>query len=293
MITKDKDYLFIIIKNLFLVFLLVITLYPFLNVLAESFNEAQDTMLGGVTIFPRKPTLNNYVHLLKKPVMAKAFMNSILRTVLGVVSVVLANATVAFVLSRKDFMFRRQMNFIWVLTMYVSGGLLPGYFLMRSLGLLNNFHVYWLPWGASAYYMIIMRTFMQQLPDSLVEAAQIEGADYFTIFWKLIIPLSTPVIATIALFTVVDQWNQWFDTFLFNPSNVDLTTLQYELMKNLQSSNMSASAAKAGGGQQAAIISPRAIRAAMTVLVSVPIMLVYPFVQRYFVSGLTIGAVKG
>lgn len=292
MTEKATNMVFDTVRNIVLIFLLVITLYPFLNIIAISFNDAQDTIRGGIKLWPRIFTLHNYSKLLSQPRMAIAFGNSILRLIVGVTSAIICNSMVAYVLTRKNFIFRKQLNFLYIFTMYVSGSLIPTYFLFRYLGLINNFNVYWIPWGVVPYYMIVMRTYMQGLPESLIEAAKVEGADDFKIYWKIIMPLSMPVLATIALFTAVDQWNSWFDTFLFAPKK-SLTTVQYEMQRILGATQSSGGQKPAGGGQRTASINPKAIRAAMTVIASVPIMMVYPFAQRYFVSGLTIGGVKG
>lgn len=292
MTENTSNKIFDTIKNIILIFILIITLYPFLNIIAISLNEASDTIAGGITIFPRKFTLYNYEKLLKMPIMSTAFLNSVLRTVIGVVAAILANSMVAYVLSNKRFLFRKQLNFLYVLTMYISGGLIPTYFLMRNLGLINSFHAYWIPWGVVPYYMIVIRTYMQGLPGSLMEAAEVEGANDFQVYYKIVMPLAKPVLATIALFTAVDQWNVWFDTFLYNSSKTELTTFQYEMQRMLQSAGTSGKKMP-GDDSRSGSISPKALRAAMTVIVSLPIMCVYPFAQRYFVTGLTIGGVKG
>jgi putative aldouronate transport system permease protein len=180
--------------------------------------------------------------------------------------------------------------------MYIDGGLVPTYFLMRSLKLTNSFWVYVLPGLVSAFNLIVIRTYIAGLSESYVESARIDGAGEFTIFLRIILPLCKPVLATIALFIAVDNWNAWFDTFLYNSANAQLSTLQYELMKVLQSANtMSGSLLQALSRAAAGTtntVTPRAIRATMTIIVSVPIVAVYPFLQRYFVHGLTLGGIK-
>ncbi len=290
MTEKTTNMIFDIVKNIVLLCLLVITLYPFLNIIAVSFNDAQDSIRGGIKLWPRIPTLYNYTKLLTQPRMGIAFFNSVLRLVIGVTSAVICNSMVAFVLTRKNYIFRKQLNMMYIFTMYVSGSLIPTYFLFRAIGLINSFNVYWIPWGVVPYYMIVMRTYMQGLPESLIEAAKVEGANDFMIYRKIIMPLSMPVLATIALFTAVDQWNSWFDTFLF-ATKLNLTTIQFEMQRILGAAQ-SSGGKKVGGGQTASI-NPKALKAAMTVIACLPIMCLYPFAQRYFVSGLTIGGVKG
>ncbi|QEN04121.1 carbohydrate ABC transporter permease [Thiospirochaeta perfilievii] len=295
MTEKTSNIIFDSIKLFVLIFLLIITLYPFLNLLAISFNEAQDTAKGGITLFPRVFSTASYRTLFRLPELFTGFVNSVLRTVIGSVTQVFSCAMIAYVLSRKSFPLRKPLSLLWIFTMYVSGGLIPYYFLMRSLGLLNNFHIYWIPGLTSAFTIIVIRTYIIGLPESLIEAAKVEGAGEFRIFMQIILPLAIPVLATMALFAAVDHWNSWVDTWLFNPKKKELTTLQYELMKKLSSTN-SSKAGKLGAaakrGSRSGGTTPKSIRAAMTMIAAVPIMLVYPFLQKYFVTGLTLGGVK-
>jgi len=296
--TKD-DIIFDSVKILLLLFLCIVTLYPFLNTLAIAFNEPMDTLRGGITLLPRKFTFMNFKDILKDEFIGLAFINSAARTIISALIQTFCTAMVAYSLARKKFVLRVPIAVIYVVTMYVDGGLIPTYFLYRKLGLINNFHVYWIPGLTTAWNMLVIRTYMRGLSDSLIESAELEGANDFWIFIKIILPLSLPVLATIILFTAVWQWNYWFDTFVFNSSDINLTTLQYELMKKVQSANAAISntsmsdvfskAANQSGNQ----VTPRSLRAAMTIVVSLPIIMVYPFLQRYFVTGLSIGGVKG
>lgn len=208
-------------------------------------------------------------------------------------------AMVAYALSRTGYVLRVPLATLYVITMYVDGGLIPTYFLFRELGLINSFHVYWIPGLTTAWNMLIIRTYIRGLSDSFIESAKLDGAGEFTIFLRVIMPLCMPVLATIILFTAVWQWNYWWDTFIFNSSKVQLTTLQYELMKKIQSANSAFSGSSMSDAfsnaqdQTGNQVTPKSIRAAMTVVVSMPIIMVYPFLQRYFVTGLTIGGIKG
>ncbi|MFW5776114.1 MAG: carbohydrate ABC transporter permease [Spirochaetota bacterium] len=293
-----QDYAFDAIKVLLLLTLVVVTLYPFLNVLAISLNDPRDTMRGGIKLWPRVFSLVNYEDILAGQNMAIATRNSVGRTVISALVQTFCTAMVAYTLSRREYVFRIPIAIIYVVTMYVDGGLIPTYFLFRSLGLINSFHVYWLPGLTVAFNMLIIRTYIRGISESFVESAKMEGANDFWIFMRIILPLSVPVLATIVLFTAVWQWNHWWDTFIFNSSKTHLTTLQYELMKKIQSANAAMSGTSmqdafsrgAGSGSQ---VTPASLRAAMTIVVSVPIILIYPFLQRYFIHGLTIGGVKG
>ena len=175
--------------------------------------------------------------------------------------------------------------------MYVSGGLIPEYLVIRNLGLINNFAVYILPGLISAFNVIVMRSFMDGLPEALYESAKIDGANDWTTFYKIVMPLCLPVVATISLFIAVGQWNSWFDTYLYARGNNSMTTLQYELMKIIDnaSSNVDINNPLL---QNASKSNPQSIKMAITMVATIPILLVYPFVQKYFVTGMTLGAVK-
>ena len=274
--------------------IVIITLYPFLNVLALSFNQSQDSTRGLNMIWPRVFTLDNYKTLLRYDNLPNAALISVLRTVIGTVVGVLSAATLAYTLSRKDFIFRRFLGAAFVLTMYVSGGMIPWYLLIINLGLANNFWVYILPGLIGVWNVIVIRSFMDNLPHELQESAMLDGAGDFMIFSRIIFPLCLPVLATVSLWIAVFQWNSWFDTFLFNTRSPHLSTLQFELFKIIDNTNPG----QAQGSQlrtdivNAAFVTPMSVRMACTIVVTVPILLVYPFIQKYFVSGMTLGAVK-
>ncbi len=293
---KWDDRIFDTCNYIFLTLVFIVTLYPFLNVLAVSLNDSTDTVRGGIYIWPREFTLDNYKAIFEYDYLVTGFINSVLRTVIGTALGVLSSAMVAFTLSRADFQGRKFVSTILVLTLYFSGGLIPGYMLMRELSLINSFWVYVLPGMVNAFNIIIVRSFMDGLPYSLQESAKIDGANDFSIFWRIVLPLCTPVLATIALFVAVGQWNSWFDTYLYNSSNPSLTTLQYELMKILQNTTMGAADVNqfrgTAGEEVAAKVSPESIKMAISMVTIIPILLVYPFVQRFFVQGMTLGAVK-
>ena len=197
----------------------------------------------------------------------------------------------AYIVSRKDFVFKKFLTILYVLTMYVNAGLIPGYLLIKNLGLLNSFWVYIIPGMVSAFNMIVIRTFMNGIPDSLAESAEVDGAGHMRIFIQIILPLCKPVLATVALFIAVGQWNSWFDAMLYNSFNENLTTLQYELMK-LLSSVSSQSGNIDALKNTGSMVTPMSVRAATTIVTSIPIICLYPWLQRYFVAGLTIGGVK-
>mgnify|MGYP002403823778 CR=1 FL=1 len=279
----------------FMVVLAVVTLYPFLNTLAISFNAGNDTLRGGIFLWPRVWTDQNYNAVFAGGTIYHAFWISVARTALATVLSLFLTSMVAYALSRKEYVFRKQVTLLIVLTMYFNAGLIPVYFLIKDLGLLNHFLVYIVPGLISAFNMIVIRTFMQSLPDGLIESAKIDGAGDFRTYLSIILPLCQPVLATVALFVAVGSWNSWFDTFLYASSKQNLSTLQYELMKLLSSSMISnSSPAVSSGADPSArnLITPVSIRAAITIVASVPILVVYPFLQKYFVHGLQLGGVK-
>ena len=290
-----EPILFNTFNTIFMIMLVAVTLYPFLNTIVVSFNAGNDTIRGGLYLWPREFTLQNYKAVFASGTIYNAFLVSVARTVLSTVLNIFLTSMLAYTLSRRDYVFRKLITTIFVLTMYFNAGLIPGYFLIKDLHLINSFWVYVLPSLISAFNLIVIRTYIYTIPEALIESAKIDGAGEFKIFWKVIFPLCTPVLATIALFVAVGAWNTWFDAFLYTSSRQELSTLQYELMKLLSSSmnaNSNPSVANGVGTEIATQVTPISIRAAVTIVASVPILVVYPFMQKYFVVGLNVGSVK-
>ncbi|REE69696.1 putative aldouronate transport system permease protein [Paenibacillus taihuensis] len=276
--------------------LAVITLYPFLNTLAVSFNPGNDTLRGGIYLWPRVWTDQNYRAVFIGGTIYHAFWVSVARTLIATVLSLFLTSMLAYTVSRKEYVFRKPVTIIIVMTMYFNAGLIPSYFLIKDLHLLNSFMVYIVPGLISAFNMIVIRTYIQTLPDGLIESAKVDGAGDFRTFFSIIMPLCQPVLATVALFVAVGQWNSWFDTFLYASSKQNLSTLQYELMKLLSSASFSNSNPAVVNGNNATaalnMVTPISIRAAITIVASVPILVVYPFLQKYFVHGMQLGSVK-
>jgi putative aldouronate transport system permease protein len=290
--TTLGNKIFTICNTTFLILFVVVTLYPILNTVAISFNDALDAVRGDIYLWPRKFSIANYATVFKRETLIIGAWNTVLRTILGTLTALVANALLAYVVSRKRFLFKRSLSLFWVVTMYVNGGMIPVLVLYRDLHLSNSFWVYIIPGMVSAFNMLVLRTFMVGIPDSLEESAQLDGAGYMTIFVRIISPLCKPVYATIALFVAVYHWNSWFDAMLYNRMKVEYTTLQYELMKLLSSASQQSSGVTTGSMNVAAAVTPQSIRSAATIVTIVPIVCLYPFLQRYFVTGLTIGGVK-
>lgn len=293
---KLEPIIFYTINTLIMLLIAFIMLYPFWNTVAVSFNDAMDSLKGGITFFPRKFSTYSYQTVFKNELLATAAINSVLRTLLSTALGVFVSALIGYVLSRNEFVWRKFATGFFLVTMYVSGGLIPSYFLIKDLHLLNTFWVYILPTLVSVFNVIIVKSFIQQLPESLVEAGKVDGAGYFTCFIHIILPCCKPVLATIALWCAVGAWNSWFDTFLYCSSVDKLTTLQYEMMKMLSSAMNSGAQRDPAAllqGQTVSMVTPASMRSAVTVVAAVPILVVYPFLQKYFVKGVMLGAVKG
>jgi len=290
-----EDVIFDTCNIIFMVILSVFMLYPFLNQIAISLNSATDTVKGGIYLWPREFTWNNYEYVFNQASIIQAIIVSVARTVIGTGVGLLCTAMVAYAIAQEKFVFKKSITILFIMTMYFNGGLIPTFLLMRDLHLIGTFWVYVIPGLISAFNLIIMRSFIEGLPKSIFEQARIDGAGDFRVFFQIVLPLSLPVIATVALFVAVGQWNQWFDVFLYNSSNKELTTLQYELMKVLQNTATSSGdwqSAQANGEHAANTVTPKSIQATMTIVASLPIICVYPFLQKYFVKGMTLGAVK-
>jgi len=279
----------------FIMILVVIaTRYPLWNTLVISFNDALDSIKGGIYLWPRKWTLYNYQSIFRNDTVFRAFLVSVSRTVLTTILNVFFSGLLAYILSRKEFVFRRFLTVFMVMTMYINAGLIPQYFLYRSLGLINTFWVYIIPSMVGAFNVIVIRTYINSLPASLVESAKIDGAGEMTIYFNIIIPMCLPVLATVALWVAVGAWNSWFDSYIFAPKQ-ELSTLQYEMMKIIASSMQMGvkqpDYLTEASQQSRNTVTPNSLRAAMTIVATVPVLVVYPFLQKYFVT-VNIGSVK-
>jgi putative aldouronate transport system permease protein len=295
-LSKLEDRIFNTVNLILMLLIAACMFYPFWNTIAISFNEATDTVRGGVALLPRRFTLQNYKAVFASGTIYNAFFISVARTVINTITSVFFTSMLAFALSRREYIFRKPLTFIIVLSMYINAGLIPTYFLMRNLGLINTFLVYIVPGVVSAFNFVVIRTYMRSLPESIIESARIDGCGDFWIFIRIILPLCLPVLATVSLFVAVGAWNSWFDTLIYNSGRSYLHTLQYKLMEFLQSSQTQARGAADVGAmamsQSSSMVTPVSIRAAITVVAALPILIVYPFMQRYFVVGLNVGGVK-
>ena len=294
----QQDVVFPIVNGLILCMLVFITLYPVINTVAISFNDGIDAVRGGIGLWPRQFSTEAYKSLLTDELTYNAFGISVARTVITTLLNLFFTSMLAFALSRKEYVFGKFITLVVVLTMYVNAGLIPNFLLIsKTLKLSKTFWVYIIPTMFSCFNMIVIRTYIMGLPEALAESARIDGANDMRIFWQIIFPLCTPVLATVALFVAVGSWNQWFDTQLYNGGKKYLHTLQYLLKMKLATSMNTTNAANTSVdalvNSSAAKATPITVRCAITVVSALPIMVVYPFLQRYFVTGMVLGGVKG
>ncbi len=267
-------------------------LYPFYNQLVISFNEGVDAQRGGIYFWPRRPTLESYAWLFKNSKLLSGAAVSIMRVVAGTVTCLFGSALLGYVTTIRYFSGRRFMRILFVVTMYFGGGMIPTYLLIMRLGLLNTFTVYWLPYVISGYYMLLFSSYLNQLPDSLFEAARVDGASELRIFFQIVVPVSVPVLAAISIYLVVGQWNAWFDNMLYN-TNGNWDTLQIYLRRMLLQAEVALKMqAEAIAYHRAMSMTPQTIKAATTMIVTLPILVAYPFFQRFFIGGITLGSVK-
>ena len=282
-----------IVKVVFLAFVVVVTVYPFWNIFIISINDATDAIRGGLYFLPRKLSLSSYAEILRRSTFLASIKVSVGRTLIGTPIAVLVTAMLAYPLSRKDLVGRKFWNLLFVFTMYFGGCLVPYYMVLKGIHMLNTFWVFIFPMMMSVYNMILIRSYIESMPDSLFEAAKIDGANDLVVFVKMVIPLSKPILMTVALFVAINQWNFWFDAYLYT-SDQALKPMQSILVEILNQYQTGASTSQAMSNAKAGVtVTPDSIRMAATMVATLPIIMVYPFVQKYFVKGIMLGAVKG
>ncbi len=293
---KKKIYVFDIVNFIILTLLAIVTLYPIINTAAISLNEGLDTMRGGITVFPRKFTLQNYIVIFKNDSILHSFGITILRTAVGTISSLFATSVLAYGLSKKTLKGKKLYMGICIVSMYFSGGLIPSYMLIYKLGLINSFWVYIIPNLVSVFNVIIIMTYFKQLPEALEESAKIDGAGQFKILFSIILPISMPMLATIALFNAVWHWNEWFDAYIYM-TNEEFLPLQNILIRIINSNSMNQTLSKAGSAASMVNkfkgVTVKSINMATMLVSMIPIFMVYPFLQKYFEKGIMIGSIKG
>ena len=290
------DKVMMVIIYIFLAFLAFVTFYPFWNGLVISFNSGSDTAMGGVTFWPRDFTLENYGIVFQDNRLLNGFKISVLRTLIGTISSILVTSIFAYGMTKRELIGRKYYMIMCIVTMYFGGGLIPTFMLVRGLGLMDSFWVFIIPSLVSVWNMIIFRTFFNGLPSGLEESAKIDGCGNWGIFFKIILPLSGPVIATLSLFTAVSHWNEWFLPSIYI-NNENLLPIQTMLRQILNSNIMSEQMSNLDSASQAVLsrmqsVTSKSLSMATMMVATLPIIMVYPFVQKHFVKGVLVGSLK-
>lgn len=281
------DIVFDIVTAVILLLIFIVMVYPFLYVLNFSISSLSETG-GSLLLLPRKITFSAYEVLLKDDAVLSAFFISAARSVIGPVLMVAVTGMAAYALAVPDLVFGKFFRTAFVLTMYVSAGIVPTYIFIKAYGLMNNFLVYILPSLCSAFNLILIKTYIEGIPRSLQEAVYVDGGSDMAAYWRVIFPICRPVNAAVLLFGILSQWNNFMDTQLYCAMEEKLYTLQYVLYNTL-ASQTNIEALKSGGAMAS---NGQSIKMAITVITVVPVMCIYPFLQKHFVSGIMIGSVK-
>ncbi|MDR1505005.1 MAG: carbohydrate ABC transporter permease [Prevotella sp.] len=271
----------------------LITIYPFINTLALSFNDGFDANRGGIYLFPRVFTLKNYERVFEDKSILKGYGITIIRTIAGTFVTLVCSGLLAYALSKKFLLLRKTYINFCVFCMIFNVGLIPMYMLYRDVGLLNNFLVYILPSAVSPWYMILMKTFFEQIPPDLEESAMLDGASNLKIFISIITPISMPIIATVCIFSAVYQWNAWYDAYMFVTKNMDIHPLQTYLYRVVALSQAQTENAADAQLLERLRVNVITIRAATVMITTIPIVFIYAIFQKHFIKGVMIGALKG
>ncbi len=288
--TKSRR-VFEVLNALFMMFLMLITIYPILYIISASFSEPSRFLVhSGLLWKPLGFTLIAYEKALVHPQIMHSYLNTIMIVVGGVFVSVILTALGAYFLTRKNVMLQKPLAFLIIFTMFFSGGLIPFYFTVKDVGLLDNLLALILPTAINTFNLIIMRTGFAAIPDSLEESARIDGAGHITILYRIVLPLAMPTIAVMVLYYGVSQWNSWFNAMIFIDT-ADKWPLQLVLRQILVMSDTQSMMTGMDAGSQMAV--SETIKYAVIVISTLPILLVYPFLQKYFVKGVMVGAVKG
>lgn len=289
-----SDKLFDLFIYLFLIIIFLVTFYPFWNILVVSLNDATDSVRGGLYLWPRQFTFESYESIFRNAELINSVKVTVLRTIIGTPLSVLAISMMAYSLSKRELIAWRAFTLFFIFTMYFGGGLIPTYMIIKSLGLIDSFWVFIFPGLIGVFLMILVRTYIEQLPPEMEESAKIDGANDLQIFGRMVLPLCVPVLATIALFIGIGHWNSWYDSYIYT-YKPELKTLQAILVKILnqfQTGAMVSEAEQLANSSKRTPVSDESIRMAVTMVATLPIVLIYPFLQRFFVKGIMMGAIK-
>jgi putative aldouronate transport system permease protein len=277
----------------FLTIVTIVTVYPFWNIFIVSINDPTDAVRGGLYFWPRVLSILSYKEILGRSTFVHSIWVTLARTLVGTPLALLCTSMLAYSLSRKDLVGRKFWNLLFVFTMYFGGGQVPYYMVLKNLGLLDTFWVLILPMVMSVYNMILVRSYIESMPDELFEAVKIDGGNDLIVYWKIILPLAKPILMTVTLFVAISHWNSWFDAYLYT-SKQSLKPMQSILVEILNQYNTGATtSAQMSNAKSGNTITPDSLRMAATMVATLPIICVYPFIQKYFVKGIMLGAVKG
>lgn len=282
---------FSVFNAIVLILICVVMLYPFVTVLAQSFSSAGAIKAGQVSFWPVGFNVDTYVAVMSNDTFWRNYANTILYTVVGTAIAMILTTTYAYVLSKRHLRGRGVLIGLAVFTMFFNGGLVPNYVLISALGMKNTLWSIVLPGAISVFNLLVMKAFFESLPQDLEEAAQIDGLSWFGIFLRIVLPLSKAVLATMVLFYAVAYWNDWFAAFLYLDKQ-ELFPVTLFLRNLIAGASTTASEGAAAAGTTTALVSTN-IQAVTMVLTIIPILCIYPFVQRYFVSGVMLGSIKG
>ncbi|WP_313509175.1 carbohydrate ABC transporter permease [Enterococcus sp.] len=297
-VRQTDDLWFKIINYTFFVVITLICAYPFYYLIINSISNNELSALGQIRFFPEGIHLENYSQVLQLKGLPLAATVSVARTVIGTAATVLASAFLGFMFTQEKMWKRKFWYRFVVITMYFNAGLIPLFITMKTLGLTNSFWVYILPAVVQPFNIILVKTYIESIPKSLQEASEMDGAGIIQVFFRVILPNCTPILATVAIFSAVGQWNSFQDTLIYI-TDQSLYSLQYLLYTYINQANSLAQMVKNTSGSLSSIASaattqtPTSIRMTVSVIVVLPIMFIYPLFQKYFVKGIMLGAVKG
>ena len=289
---SKKDILFEGFLYVVFALLIIICAYPFYFLLISTISDNHLVNLNKITIIPKGIHFTNYVDVLKLERIRTSAIVSVLKTVIGTATNLLITSYMAYFFSKEEVWHRKFFYRFTILTMYFSVGIIPAYMNIKMLGLMNSFWVYIVPHAFTVYNMILVKTSMEAIPPSLEESAEIDGAGYMTRFFRIVLPLSKPILATVGLFSAVSQWNNIFDTKLYI-TNWRLYSLQFTLWEYYNQIKSIQETLEEMGGEMASAASTHSVRLTMTAITMIPIICIYPFVQKYYMKGIMLGAVKG
>jgi putative aldouronate transport system permease protein len=295
MVLNKKTGIFDVVNGIIMILMMIIMIYPLWFCVVGAFSDGMDFARGGVFVWPRMFTLDNFKAMFYNNSISTAFQVTILKCIVGTVTMLFFTTLVAYGMTRPNLRFKNFYILFIMIPMFFDGGLIPRFILFKDIKLYNTFWVYIIPGLFNIWNMIILQSFIRELPQSLIESAKMDGASEYRVFFRIVVPLSKPVLAAIALFSIVEHWNKYFDSMMYTSSN-SLQTIQLYLKKIITdpavASAMGVETAMAMP-EDAVRVTPQTIKLAAMTLTALPIIAAYPFLQKYFVKGMMIGAVKG